>query len=198
MKFLHRLYRAPRAAYRAIPLRTLITLTCIALVCVGSVSVALLVREGANQRAEEERIVTDLERVFPLTMYQTLEGRDFDIASLAGKPLVVTSWASWCPDCPTTLAHLSAIKSTYRDDIQIIAINRKEPSDTIDAYRAAFPLPNNLTYIADSTDSFFINLHGYSMPEVVFYRADGSLLEHLRGTQSRESLEASVESLLAE
>lgn len=49
-------------------------------------------------------------------------GTKFDIASLKGKKVIVSFYASWCPPCREELQVLKKIKNQELSDIEILAI----------------------------------------------------------------------------
>jgi thiol-disulfide isomerase/thioredoxin len=49
-----------------------------------------------------------------------LDGRTIDRASLAGRPVLVEFWATWCPPCRTTLGFLSELKRRHGDRLAVV------------------------------------------------------------------------------
>ncbi len=51
-----------------------------------------------------------------------LEGRPVARAALAGRPVLVELWATWCPPCRGTLGWLGELKQRYGDRLAVLAI----------------------------------------------------------------------------
>ncbi|MGH8787643.1 MAG: TlpA family protein disulfide reductase [Cupriavidus necator] len=65
---------------------------------------------------------------------RTLDGRTLSAAALAGKPLVVEYWASWCPFCAMQNPRLQKLyERTRGTPLQVLAISiDKDPRDAAD------------------------------------------------------------------
>lgn len=64
---------------------------------------------------------------FPAVGITDLEGRTLSRADLAGRPVLVELWATWCPPCYGTLAWLGELKKRHGDRLAIIAIAVESP-----------------------------------------------------------------------
>lgn len=57
----------------------------------------------------------------------TLEGTDFDVASLRGKVVVVNFWASWCPPCRAEAPALVKVANDTRAlGVEFVGVNIKD------------------------------------------------------------------------
>nr|WP_296074142.1 redoxin family protein [uncultured Actinoplanes sp.] len=52
----------------------------------------------------------------------TLDGRAFDAAAMAGKPVVLWFWAPWCATCAGEAMSVADLKETYGDRLGIVGI----------------------------------------------------------------------------
>lgn len=73
-----------------------------------------------------------------------LDGRQLDMASLRGKPLLINFWASWCPPCVEELPLLSSFyQKNSADSWQVLglAVDQLEPAKRfLGANPVAFPV----------------------------------------------------------
>jgi thiol-disulfide isomerase/thioredoxin len=63
----------------------------------------------------------------PSVTITDLEGRTLSRADLAGRPVLVELWATWCPPCRGTLAWLGELKKRHGDRLAIVAIAVESP-----------------------------------------------------------------------
>ncbi len=128
----------------------------------------------------------------------TEDGHSFDSTQLGKKPMVVATWATWCPSCTDMLTTLGAVKETFGDRVEIVAVNRKEEKSTIDSFRASVSLPKNITYVTDGADAYFKNSDGRSMPEIIIYDKDGKMHEHALAAMTKDELMKTLQNLLSQ
>jgi thiol-disulfide isomerase/thioredoxin len=110
--------------------------------------------------------------------------------------LIAYAWASWCPYCGTEIEGLAQLKATYGDNVQIVAINRGEPLSVARAYTNALTNTTGVVFLLDPTDSFFKDIGGYAMPEMVFIDSSGAIIFHQRGPIQMSDVQAEIEKLL--
>ncbi|SOY90022.1 TlpA family protein disulfide reductase [Cupriavidus taiwanensis] len=75
---------------------------------------------------------------------RTLDGRTLSAAALAGKPLVVEYWATWCPFCAMQNPRLQKLyERTRGTPLQVLAISidkdPREPADYMNKRGYTFP-----------------------------------------------------------
>lgn len=130
---------------------------------------------------------------FSLTDY---EGKTVNTADFSGKPLVVNSWAVWCPFCVKELADFATVQKEFGDRVVIIAIDRAESRDVAKEFTDKLGLGNNLVLLLDPSDSFYQAIGGFSMPETLFMKADGTIHFHKRGPMAVEEMRQRVSELV--
>jgi thiol-disulfide isomerase/thioredoxin len=130
--------------------------------------------------------------------YETLLGERVTFDTLLGQVIYINSWASWSPLSRDELIALNEVAGREANqDVHFIALNRKETKEQADRLATLPPLPH-LTIIVDTEDHFYTVTGGYSMPETVIYRADGSLFLHERTPQTIEQMQRHVDAVRAE
>ena len=109
------------------------------------------------------------------------EGNAVSLADYRGKPLVINSWAVWCPFCRNELPDFAALQEEFGDTLTVIAIDRQEPLQKAKAYTDELALTNRMLFLLDSSDSFYRAIGGFSMPETIFVNGNGEIVVHKRG-----------------
>ena len=109
------------------------------------------------------------------------EGNTVSLADFQGKPLVINSWAVWCPFCREELADFAELQKEFGDRITVIAIDRQEPLEKAKGYTDELGITNDIIFLLDSSDSFYKSIGGFSMPETIFVNEDGDIVVHKRG-----------------
>ena len=110
-----------------------------------------------------------------------------------GKVVVVTTWASWCPQCRESLERADAAAETLDSaGISVLAINRTEPTARIERYLADLPELSHVTLIRDTADHFYKTTGGYAMPETVVIDKSGEVAAHFRGVFDTDAILAAA------
>jgi thiol-disulfide isomerase/thioredoxin len=98
--------------------------------------------------------------------FTDLSGNALSVSDYFGKVLVVTSWASWCPQCTQSLPELGTISEEYKErGVVVIAMNRAEDQYTAERFLNTITIPPSLVIILDPGDHYFGASTGYAMPE---------------------------------
>jgi len=128
---------------------------------------------------------------------QDYSGKTVKLADFAGKPLVINSWASWCPFCRQELPDFVSAQKEFGDKVVIIAINRAESLGVAKGYTDQQGTSNNLVFLLDPSDSFYKSVGGFSMPETIFVDRDGNIAEHKRGPMEIKEIREKIQKLLS-
>lgn len=170
-------------------------------IVLGSLLLILVILAAATytfrerRLAEERNVAKDVLFSEEATeAYTDIEGREIDLVSAEGKVLVVTSWASWCPQCAAELELLNALAVERNDDrLQVLAMNRMEPKEQAQRFISTLPELPRISYVLDSKDYFFDSVVGYAMPETIFYNSAGEIVLHKRGSLTAEEAKAALD-----
>lgn len=135
----------------------------------------------------------------PTEAYTAFDGKTVDMNSFAGRPIVVTSFASWSPESATNLQILEKLaQSSDYQDAAFVAINRREDPLLAKKYLSTLGALEHLIFVLDSSDSFYENIEGYAMPETLFYSRAGVILEHHRGLLNEADTQAFIVRITSE
>lgn len=66
----------------------------------------------------------------------TLDGKAFEGADLAGRPVVLWFWAPWCPTCRVQAPGVSALAEEYGDRVGVVGVGGLDDADAMDHFAA--------------------------------------------------------------
>lgn len=128
---------------------------------------------------------------------QNYDGKTVRLTDFAGKPLVINSWAAWCPFCRKELVDFAAAQKEFGNDVVIIAIDRAESRETAKKYTDELGVTNDMIFLLDPSDSFYQSIGGFSMPETIFVDKDGNIAERKRGPMEIKEIREKIQKLLS-
>ena len=124
-------------------------------------------------------------------------GNTVSLADFQGKPIIVNSWAVWCPFCVKELEDFAKLQQEFGDKIVIIAIDRAEPLSKVKQYTDELGVTDKFIFLLDPKDSFYRSIGGFSMPETIFVDGEGNIILHKRGPMTIDEMKAKVQQLFA-
>ena len=116
------------------------------------------------------------------------EQNDVQLSDFSGRPLVINSWAVWCPFCKKELADFDALQEEFPQDITVIAIDRQESLKKAKGFTDEIGITEKMLFFLDPTDSFYKSIGGFSMPETIFVNETGTIVVHKRGPMDLEEM----------
>lgn len=140
---------------------------------------------GAEPAAERAAVLD--------AMFEDYSGNDATLADFAGTPLVVNSWAIWCPFCVEELKDFAAVQQEFGSSVTIIAINRAESRERTKTFLEELGVWNALTFWLDPRDRFYQSIGGFSMPETIFISANGEIADHKRGFMDAKEMRQRIQ-----
>ena len=160
-------------AWRQAPLRLPLAIgVCIGLIVWGA-SVSVL---SALQSSQQ----------IPDISVRDIDGNPIALQDLAGKPLVINLWATWCPPCRREMPVLAAAQHA-NPDIRFVFVNQGEGQALVDKFltQQQLSLRNNLL---DTGGRLGQAVGSLSLPTTLFYSTDGLLKNNHLGELSHASL----------
>lgn len=116
----------------------------------------------------------------PDSVGKTRDGEVVQLGAYAGKALVTSFWATWCPYCLKELPILANIQRVAgHDNLQVIAVNTEEPDVFRKVDRALKPLDLLTTRDGSGAARKVYGVSG--LPHMVIVGRDGRIVGIYRG-----------------
>ena len=138
---------------------------------------------GAAILAPEARPLPDLP---PLVR---LDGSAIAPEALAGSPVVINLWATWCPPCRRELPMLVA--EAEATNVPVLLVNQGESPDIVRDYLAANNIESSAIAL-DRQSALSARLDAAALPTTLFVNASGDVVETHVGEISRAALVARI------
>ena len=102
-----------------------------------------LILAGRKDAARAEAAPAKAEGIaaLPSVTLTDLDGKTLSRADLAGRPVLVELWATWCPPCRGTLSWLGELKARHGDRLAIVAIAVESPEADVRKLDTELGLP---------------------------------------------------------
>jgi thiol-disulfide isomerase/thioredoxin len=94
----------------------------------------------------------------PLFLGNEIDGKKVSLDSYAGKVVVISFWATWCPPCRAELPILESIQKIGKGSVQVVAIN----TESRDVFRRAAKLMKDFT-IQLTNDEYHASFSAYGV-----------------------------------
>ena len=179
---------------------TVVILAVIGLIAVlSSNNKSTKTQEGVKDIVEEQASSQSSAHIATTLSFASLEsGQEIAINSFLGKPLIINSWASWCPFCTGELPAFDNVAKNHAGELTIVAVNRRESVQTAQDYLEENGLAqSSMVFLQDPDDILYKTIGGFGMPETLVFNAEGVLLEHKRGPLTESQLEDIISNTLS-
>jgi len=163
-------------------MKQFITIVIIGIVILGGVFLVM-----RDQGEESQSSSSDFD-AFAFVSLVDYEGNVVSLEEFRGKPLVINSWAVWCPFCRKELADFATLQQEFGNRVTAIAIDRQEPLAKAKGFTDDLGITNDMFFLLDSSDSFYKSIGGFSMPETIFVNSAGEIVAHKRGPMELDEM----------
>ena len=127
----------------------------------------------------------------PPDVGRTLEGDEILLSNYAGKAVIVTFWATWCPYCVKELPILQNVQDRVgKDQMAVIAVN----TEKFEVYKRATRIMResmHMELVSDASGQAQNAFGVRSLPHMLIIGRDGRILRVYRG-YSEEKLDTIV------
>lgn len=120
-------------------------------------------------------------------------GQPVSLQELAGKPLVVNLWATWCPPCRREMPVLAAAQAS-EPDITFVFVNQGESEQVITGFLGSEQLDLD-NVLLDTGGQLGQLLGSAALPTTLYYDSEGRQIGSHLGELSSASLARSLEKL---
>ena len=163
-------------------------------------SFALLAALAGNAVSAKEAVVRawPAGQATPTLRLNDIDSRQWNLAELRGKVVLLNFWATWCEPCVEELPFLSDIAATEPERLVVVGVNFKESAGQI----RRFPMADKVAYriVLDRSGEGFKNWAGGILPTTVLIDRKGKARWRIVGSldASNKEFRQALERLLKE
>lgn len=162
------------------------------------------VEPGQSQVAESEEAGTqaasqdsnmDQKKMAPDFSVVDAQGNTVKLSDLAGKPVVLNFWASWCPPCKSEMPEFEAVYQELGSEVQFMMVDatdgQRETVEIAASYVAAQGYTFPVFFDTQFEASYQYNVQ--SIPKTYFIDKDGYLVVGAQGAIDEETLRQGID-----
>ena len=158
----------------------------------GSVSPA---QSSTSQEGQEERSTIQAPNVTILDA----AGKEVQLHSLVGKPIILNFWASWCPPCKQEMPDFEAAYKEYGSEIQFMMVNMTDGGrETISSAKEYIASQGySFPVYFDTKQEAAIEYGVSAIPTTYFINAQGNIIAYAAGAITAQHLEQGISMMQA-
>jgi cytochrome c biogenesis protein CcmG, thiol:disulfide interchange protein DsbE len=127
----------------------------------------------------------------PPIQLTALSGESVDLASLAGKPMLVDFFTTWCGPCQEEAPLLQRVALEEAGKVQVVLIDRGETRTQVDHFASQYGL-NKPLILLDTNDKWASRLLVTGQPETFYVDASGIIQSHVNHELTWQGLESLI------
>jgi cytochrome c biogenesis protein CcmG, thiol:disulfide interchange protein DsbE len=120
---------------------------------------------------------------------QSLEGETIALSDLAGRPVLINLWASWCPPCRAEMPAMERVYQDFKDQgLVILAVNATDQDNLPSARAFVDSLGLTFTILMDPAGEVSAAYELRALPTSFFVDGQGVIREVVVGGPMSEAL----------
>src|SRR5947209_16263363 len=134
--------------------------------------------------------------------FKTIDGKDFKIAELKGKALVIDLWATWCGPCRVEVPELVRMQTEYGPrGFEVVGLDISPDRDTpqdVTSFVKEFKVNYKVAFAKE--DIALSMMQGGNIPQSLVISRDGHIVKHFIGfspertpTMMRDAIEQALQ-----
>ena len=130
-------------------------------------------------------------------VFEDMNGGKVDLASFAGKPVVINLWATWCGPCKLETPQLVSLSEKFKTrGLTILGISVDDTPDLIRAFAAEYKVSYPMLVGVGHED--VIRHLGYQdvLPFSILVDRSGTVVDQITGIETTADWERRIEALL--
>lgn len=123
---------------------------------------------------------------------QTLTGETVSFKQFAGKPMLITFWATWCPPCRQQRSILADAQAELEDKVTVVSVSVDDTAAVARGYiQRNGAIGEELIVSSDLANHFNVT----SIPTLVFVDADGRVHDVAAGVHRAQEIRSKLAKL---
>jgi thiol-disulfide isomerase/thioredoxin len=119
---------------------------------------------------------------------KTLDGKDFDGASLAGKPAVLWFWAPWCPNCQAEAPAIAEAAKSVAGSVSFVGVAAQDDVSKMREFVSEYEV-GAFPHLADTDAAVWKRFGVTYQPAYAFISADGTFEVETNPLEKQELLD---------
>lgn len=117
--------------------------------------------------------------------FPMLNGKNFVLSELEGKPTLINIWATWCPPCVGEMPAFEKLKNEYKDKINIVAIDFGEKKEVVEKFIKEKKYTFDVALDVNGVTAELYDFQG--IPFTFLVDKEGKVVNIFRGSRGEEA-----------
>lgn len=151
--------------------------------------------EGVAPSANQVKELPQIGYKAPSFKLKGLDGKDYSLEQIKGKPLVVNFWTSWCPPCKQEAPELVKLYNQHRSKLEVYAANLTSQDSLEDVQAFVNEYGFSFPVLLDQEGTVGQRYQLQGIPTTVFINKEGLIVDRVVGYSGPEILSQKFEKL---